>query len=206
MQAITIGTGKWAKLAQYSAARMAEMTGLEVRVLGDKEVGPLNLSHPSWAKCWIWNFIGVEDSYVFIFDADLWCMKEWKPQLVHPTRLMVVRDESSDAVRAECQLYALDPNLYFNTGLLITRYIGGVMECAKSYHPKFGRWQEQTAINHVVQGSSLMVDYLPHAYNRLLWPGKDDYGTDALKALGAVNLHFASMHAPDLILSYMKKL
>ena len=205
MQAITIGTGKWAKLAQYSAARMAEMTGLDVMVLGDKEVGPLNLSHPSWAKCWLEQF-NPTDKDLFIADADVWCMKEWNPvTALADYPLVVVKDESSDQVRAECRLYGLDPEKYFNTGLMLVHAFSALYG-AQRYHPRFGRWAEQTAINKAVQDWKIEPTYLPHAYNRLLWPGKDDYGTDALKALGAVNLHFASMHDPDLILSYMKKL
>lgn len=202
MIALTIGTGKWAKLARYSADRMHEMTGMEVDVIGDGFANNYpDISHPAWLKCFYRDLTG--DNDVMLFDADLFAMKEWQPERLWSGRMMVVPDENSREVYNECQLYQIGYGNYFNTGLIIgPEHVAD----AFAYHPQYGRWNEQTAINKVVWDAQLCPTFLPRAYNRLLWPNMDSYEPEALMEMGAVNLHFASIGDPDKIMEVVRKL
>ena len=203
MQAITIGVGPYLKLAEYSAARMEEMTGLEVMVLTDYHMKGLNITHPAWLKLWAYDFAGHTD--IMIFDADVWCMKEWSPEsALADSSLAVVRDELSTAVIAECDLYGIGRGNYFNAGLLIADSDQRIFQEARKYAPKYGKWLEQTALNRESWIQQVCPNYLPRAYNRLLWPGADSYDSEYLNRLNVVNLHFASLGDPEIILTTIK--
>ena len=205
MTGITIGTGNWKNLAEYSADRMSEMTDADVMVLGDDEANRHKVPHPAWLKCYINHY--TNDHEVIVFDADLFCMREWNPCLfTDKCDMAVVKDEDSQPVYQECQLYDIGFGNYFNSGMMLFGDGVHVITGAINYLPSYGRWNEQTAINKVIWDRRMCPMYLPRAYNRLLWPGVDNYDPEALKDLGVVNLHFASIGNPDTILEIVRKL
>ena len=206
MQAITIGAGPYRKLADYSAARMREMTGLETTVIDENDLRWWPVEHPAWQKLWLMHMHRGRD--LLIFDADIFCMKEWQPEdFIQEYEMAAVPDMASQQVLSECQLYGIGWGNYFNAGLMIVDGTIEVMYDAQQYHPRYGSWLEQTAINKACWDAQVNINYMPRAYNRLLWPGRDSYEPADLKGLNVVNLHFASMGGQhEQILEMMKKL
>lgn len=201
MQALTLGIGSWRDLAERSAARMQEMTGVPCKVIGDEHVKDLDLPHPAWAKLWVFDW--TDSAAVMVFDADLWCLREWEPKRfwvmwnISATTEPWSRQINSEAVEHDIPIWR-----YFNTGLMIMPYttaIGRALDAAKDLRPKYGRWYEQTAICKTMHTHGVSFNEMPQRYNHLLWPGRDSYDPERLSMLGAVNLHFASLNDPQRI-------
>lgn len=66
-------------LAKLSAKCFQEMTGLDVLILGDKELKQSGLTHPASLKLKAFDF--VNDDNVLYFDADWFCTKNWNPTI-----------------------------------------------------------------------------------------------------------------------------
>lgn len=194
MKGYTIGTGKWRKVAEYAAARMQEMTGVECSVWTPRK----EWVHPSWAKC----EIPIETD-TLIFDADVWCMEEWCPRpVVEPWAVM---EPANPAVDLECQLYRLNRLTYFNGGMMmLTAMESNLLPMAAKYHPRYGKWLEQTALNTVLAGRMTMI---PLRFNHLLRANREPMDVASLRAHGAINLHFTGPDkTPDWLLTKYKEL
>lgn len=80
MIGVTIGISPVYKaLANLSAKCFNEMTGLEVLILGEKELEQSGLTHPASLKLKTFDF--VNDDNVLYFDADWFCTKNWNPTI-----------------------------------------------------------------------------------------------------------------------------
>jgi hypothetical protein len=79
MLAVTIGVGEpYAVLAREAAQRMRACTGLEVRILGERELAQAGVRHPDQLKFRLFDL--VEAEHLLIFDADAFCLRPWQPR------------------------------------------------------------------------------------------------------------------------------
>lgn len=197
MKGYTIGTGKWRKVAEYAAARMQEMTGVDCSVWTPRK----EWVHPSWAKC----EIPIETD-TLIFDADVWCMSPWNPSGSEWTMPIAgVVEPANPAVDLECQLYGIKRSEYFNGGLVVVAAgAWDMLPTVAQYHPRYGRWLEQTAMNKVFAGRAGAI---PDPYNHLLRANREPMDVASLRAHGAINLHFTGPDkTPDWLLTKYKEL
>lgn len=80
MIGVTIGINPiYEALAKLSADCFKEMTGLEVIILGDKELRECGLTHPASLKLATFDF--VDEDNILYFDADWFCTKKWNPTI-----------------------------------------------------------------------------------------------------------------------------
>ena len=200
MIGVTIGTGDWAALAHLAASRMTAMTGLQCFVLPEELA--MGYVHPSWAKS---RAIEWAKDDVLLFDADIYCMKEWNPEaLLGDADIACVPEEPNTINGPEAKLYGLPMERYVNAGMLIMRQRAGadLMKQMVSYHPHYGRWWEQTAANKELLKLGNRVRHLPRAYNDLIRSGTK-ITTQQLKERHSVNLHFAGpKNLPNLLATY----
>jgi hypothetical protein len=201
MIGVTIGYGAWKEVAERAAARMEAMTDMECRVLPDEYVD--DPARASWAKTRVME--AYPNEAFLIFDADVWCMKPWKPWklLGRPT---FVPEQLNTAIDTECQLYGLPKDRYVNGGLWIVNCDHEpLMKAVRSYYPEYGRWQEQTALNKALLELDQPPHYLPRAYNDIVRPNLD---TDPvrLRARHSINLHFAGPKTPEWLMKKYEEL
>jgi len=194
MIGLTIGTGTWYTLAQRAAARMEAMTGIKCSVIDRVDS---NLVHSSWHKL---NLLrDYPGEALFIFDADMWCMKEWDPMDFAPVHrdsdlspfkgLAMVPELPTPPVIMESRLYHIPVAQYHNGGLIIAdERAKPVFAAAKKLHPNYGSWLEQTPINHVVAANKFPIVSLPRTYNTML---SASLTPEAIREADAVNVHFA---------------
>ena len=203
MIGLCIGTGTWYRLAKRAAERMESMTGIECRVIDRVDS---NLVHPSWHKLNILRDYPGET--LFIFDADMWCMKEWSP--MHAiggdqelgelkdecwSGLAMVPEPIIPSVRMESILYHIPLGRYCNTGMIIVdSRAKDVFAAAKKLHPHYGSWIEQTGINHCAHAMKFNVTYMPQCYNTLI-PAANH--PDMIRGYGATVAHFAGGKTVD---------
>lgn len=188
MIGVTIGTGDWSGVAHAAASRMARMTGLQCYVL--PEAYTVGYTHPSWAKV---RAIEYARDDVLLFDADIWCMKPWSPEdILGDADMAGVPEQTNTINGVECKLYDLPPERYVNGGLLIMRRVPGakLMAAVATYHPEYGRWLEQTALNVELMKLGNKVRHLPRAYNDLV-PREAPLDPVQLRERHSINLHFA---------------
>lgn len=184
MIGLCIGTGEWYRVAVRAAARMEQMTGVPCRVI-ERVDG--NLAHASWHKLNLLRDYPGET--LFIFDADIWCLAPWDPRAYTATGLAMVRDRSTFEVRVECALYHIPPDRYHNAGLMIAdERAREVFAAAKRLHPRYGRWLEQTAVNHEAHARGFPVQAMPFTLNSQIDAAEP---VAELAASPAVNLHFS---------------
>lgn len=192
MIGVTIGIGEgWQQLAESKAARMAEMTGLECRVINVDDYG---CAHPSWLKCHVHRIFPDEDSFL-VFDADILPLRPWDPECLFESLgrpfIGVPEPNANPELKVEIGEWGLGTSdTYINGGLLIFGHEhGAVWDRVWSLHPHGGRWLEQTAINHALAMDAIEVCRLPRHFNLLSHRGK----LSAVYARGtlanAVNLH-----------------
>lgn len=184
MIGLCIGTGDWYRVALRAAAQMEKMTGVSCRVVDRVDN---NLAHSSWHKL---NLLrDYPDETLFIFDADIWCGQIWDPWLYTGTGLAMVREPLIPSVRLECALYHIPIASYYNGGLLIADHRAKeLFASAKRLHPSYGRWLEQTALNHEIAVAKFPVQSMPGNCNVLVDP---DLSIEEILATPAANLHFA---------------
>jgi hypothetical protein len=184
MIGLCIGTGSWFKLAQRAAGQMESMTGIPCRVVDRVDS---NLAHPSWHKLNLLRDYPGED--LFIFDADMWCMKEWEPRAFEHSGLAMVPEPVIPRVRIESLLYHIPLGRYCNTGLLIVdERAKEVFAAAKKLHPSYGSFLEQTGLVHCTEAMKFPVLHMPQCYNTLI-PSVNT--PDVIRSYGATVAHFA---------------
>ncbi len=87
MIGVTIGISPiYEALAKLSAKCFKEMTGLEVVVLGERELNQSGLAHPASLKLKAFDFVA-EDNILY-FDADWFCTKIWNPTTFSNSKLI----------------------------------------------------------------------------------------------------------------------
>lgn len=87
MIGVTIGISPiHESLAKLSAKCFKEMTGLEVLILGERELKQSGLTHPASLKLKIFDF--VDDDNILYFDADWFCTKNWNPAIYSNSKLI----------------------------------------------------------------------------------------------------------------------
>lgn len=198
MIGLCIGTGTWYGLAQRAAARMGDMTGIPCHVIDRVDS---NLVHPSWHKLNLLRDYPGET--LFIFDADMWCMKRWDPEdvLINDdgafgelvpecwSGLAMVPEPVIPRVRMESALYHIPIGRYCNTGLLIVdNRAHAVFASAKKLHPIYGSFLEQTGVVHCAEAMMFPVAHLPLRYNTLV---PISARRDEIVSADIVNAHFA---------------
>lgn len=200
MLGVTIGIGEgWGDVARRAAERMSRMTGLECMVIEKNEFG---LAHPSWLKCHVLDLFPKHEEFL-VFDADILPLRPWSPD--HLFRMMgrrfcAVPEDNSPTILVECTNYRLPfPDWYVNGGLaMFGREHAPIWKAVLGYHPKYGSWLEQTALNEAIRRGAHEVARLPRFYNQLL---HGRLSQAAAVAHDCVNLHIDSMggHVEELV-------
>ena len=188
MIGLTIGTGSWYKVAQRAAKQMEAMTGIPCHVIDRVDS---NLVHPSWHKLNLLRDYPGET--LFIFDADMWCMKEWGPEFLIKdigwSGLAMVPEPVTPIVKMESLLYHIPLGRYFNAGLaIVDERAKEVLAATKKLHPSYGSWYEQTGWSHNIEHMKFPVTALPQTYNTLVNPAWD---AAAIRATGCTVAHMA---------------
>lgn len=185
MIGLCIGTGDWRHVAMRAANQMEAMTGI---VCGVVDRVDSDLKHPSWHKL---NLLRDNpDEQLLIFDADMWCARPWDPRAYTATGLAMVPEvPNHPPVVLECALYHVPPGRYCNGGLIIADdRARDVFAQTKHLHPRYGRWLEQTGLNHTIQALGFPLQLMPLELNCQL----DAYQPLAdIAAAPATNLHFS---------------
>src|SRR6266480_4577097 len=118
--AATIAVGAdWHQLAELAANSVLRNTGLEVRILNEKDLRQTALTAPHSLKLRLFQLIDA-DSILF-FDADLMFIRHWDPTpYLNVPEIVCVRDRfwNTDIVDDACR-FGVPPNEYFNSGLFI---------------------------------------------------------------------------------------
>lgn len=183
MIGLCIGTGEWSGVAARAAARMQLMTGIECHVISHV---PPSLTHASWHKL---NLLNYFTERLLIFDADIWCTREWDVGDYLETGLAMVPEPQHRSLALECDLYHVPRTAYCNAGLMIVDHRAKeVFAETMKLHPRYGSWLEQTALNHVIHARHFPLQQMPRALNTLVEPGLP---LAEIRQQTATNLHFA---------------
>lgn len=188
MKGLCIGTGEWRRVAARAAAQMEHMTGVPCSVVDRVDN---NLVHSSWHKLNLLRDHPGES--LLIFDADLWCAQPWDPQIYADTGLAMVPEPPTEQVKLECALYHVPVGRYCNGGLIIADGRSSeVFAAAKRLHPYYGRWLEQTGMNHEIHARGFPLRVMPTACNRMIDAGQP---LADIAGVAAINKHFAGPKA-----------
>ena len=131
MAGVTLGLGAYRGRAEIAARQFAWATGLPAAVVEDRDLdrvrnlisthGPADLAAreiPFVTKLFVLDL--VDRDRVVYFDADLLYVNRWDPLKLDPDCLHVVRDRDwFGSVQADCHVWDIPADRYFNTGLLV---------------------------------------------------------------------------------------
>lgn len=195
---IGLGPEEWGRAAEWSAARMQMLTG--VQCIAVKTPPEERAVHPSWYKCQVSLRLhqataGVpDDETIFIFDADLIPLRPWNPHLVFDGRFAAVAEPPNNPwIDQECRKWKVYRE-YFNTGFIASNGSHrSLWQRTWAFHPDGGSWAEQTAMNLAAQEANTPVNILPLSFNTLRRPFHEDLSVPALLDTGATNVHFAGL-------------
>ncbi len=169
MIAVTIGTGRYTQLAQHAARAVQEMTGLETRVLTDEHFAASGLPTPHFLKLRLFELTDAES--VLFFDADIVCLKPWRPQeFANRDAIVAVADLLSIA-RGECRKWNIPIGEYINTGMMILNrashqeWLRETEHFVKTHPP--ANLYDQTPLNIVRHQLGLRLELLDRRYNWL---------------------------------------
>src|SRR5437016_2684709 len=100
MIAVTIGVGKYARMARLAAGALARHTGLPTRIIGDAEFAASGLRAPHHLKFRLFDLVSSEN--ILFFDADLVALNPWNP-LVYADcpAIVAVRDRMAGDIRED---------------------------------------------------------------------------------------------------------
>lgn len=205
MQGVTIGIGDvWKEIAEVAAARMCLHTGLKCSVIQNwpSEIPEVNLlSNPSWLKLWIQERLFPGED-LLIFDADLFCVRDWDPvaELEDYEMAWVAeadsgfdRERTLELLSNECRQFHLPVDRYGNGGFLIIRSGCKVLQEARKFFPNYGSWLEQTGVNQAVHDLKPRVRFLPPEFNFIVKSQVWLRQPDLLSVLRVTNLHLMRM-------------
>lgn len=208
LETFIIGTGAWRELAEFAADQIAHHNGVNVTVLGDRDLASFKLVHSSWAKLRLFELTSADE--IIVADADLCALEDGLNELAfmarrHKVDLLGCSEPLNPAVDAECQLYDIPRERYFNCGLLyLHRRALPALEWAWNRHPHYGSWLEQTALNCAVRATGTPYAVAPARFNHLI-PVRE-ISTEEIHSTGAANVHFAGWKDPATILAAMQEL
>lgn len=119
MLAVTIGVGAYyGQLAKLAGKAMEEKTGLKTVVLDDEHFTASGLPAPHHLKLRMFDLVNA-DSIVY-FDADMACLKPWKPDRFTDSEAVVAVAESARPLHVHtAQDWGIPVAEYFNAGLMI---------------------------------------------------------------------------------------
>jgi hypothetical protein len=165
-----LGIGAWAELARETSAAAEELSGVWFEVVTEawREV-----PHPSWLKLWVAERFPKSDGWL-VMDADMVPLRRWQPEKMleeSDGRLLIARDREHPAVVAECREHRLRVEDYSNGGLMLFGRRGAaVLEHARQWFPRLGRWMEQTAVAKAAEEMESEVCRIRREYNLVVGP------------------------------------
>ncbi|MDB5358562.1 MAG: ADP-heptose:LPS heptosyltransferase-like protein [Phycisphaerales bacterium] len=199
--AVTIGVGRFEKLARLAAAEMRELTGLKTVVLGAKELKESGLESPLFLKFRIFDLIKAEN--VFYFDADVVCLERWDPAAYFgDPALIAVRDRMGRSIVEEAAQWGIPLESYFNGGMFIAnvhhhRQWLQLAESIRFEHPTL--LVDQSPLNAARHRLGLPLKLLSRSFN---WLG---FGASSLSHdVPVVMAHKLAPDRIDINLAYLK--
>jgi hypothetical protein len=167
--AVTIGTGRYAQLAQHAARAVQEMTGLQTVILNEEHFAASGLPTPHFLKLRLFELTDAES--VLFFDADIICLKPWRPhEFASQDAIVAVADLLSIA-RGECRKWSIPLGEYINTGMMILNrashqeWLRETEHFVKTHPP--ANLYDQTPLNIVRHQLGLRLELLDRRYNWL---------------------------------------
>ena len=181
MVGVTIGVGTYyGQLAELAAKAMQEQTGVKTVVLDDDHFTQSGLPAPHHLKLRMFDLVDT-DSIVY-FDADMACLKPWKPQRFANSEAVVAVAESARPLHVHtAQDWGIPVEHYFNAGLMILnrRHHQGWLRETERFvltDTKFKEYDplDQAALNITRHRLGVKLELLDRRYN---WIG---YGVGRL--------------------------
>ena len=119
MMGVTIGVGEYyGQLAKLAATAMEEKTGVKTTVLTDEDFASSGLPAPHHLKLRMFDLVDAES--IVYFDADMACLKPWRPQTFANTDAVVAVAESARPLHVTtARDWGIPAEKYFNAGLMI---------------------------------------------------------------------------------------
>jgi hypothetical protein len=139
--------------------------------------------------------------WTIIVDSDIFSLRPF--QIPIPKKqFAAVREPETHPIKIEKKLYGI--NNYFNAGFWIIHrdLLKRLHECFVKYHPRYGSWLEQTALNKWIQHEIGEWEELPREYNWMVHPNDD--ASEALK--NAYLIHLCGLGSADKVTERAKKL
>jgi hypothetical protein len=171
MIAVIVAVGElYRSMAQRAAASVRRMTGLDCVVLSNPPA-----KKPAFGKLLVFRQIR---GTVLLLDADTFITAPWDVSSFEGTEALVaVADLPSKSRDLDCAHYSVDPEKYFNSGVIIANsehhtnlFEAAYSEAISSDYRTHFRF-EQTALNVAAQRASVSLKLLPRRYNWVPLPG-----------------------------------
>src|SRR4051812_24904802 len=182
---VTIGVGaEHARLAEETAGRMRRFTGVEVRILGDRDLGRSGCRDPNHLKFRLFDL--VDAGSVLYFDADAFCLRPWDPRPLagRPDWVAVRGFWFDERVRRLGEVYGFGDDIIQ----------GGLFLCSREYHARVLRLAEalqppddtfhglmnpdEVALSTALKVLGVRVLFLDRRYDWLQY-GRGDLADDA---------------------------
>lgn len=170
MIGVTLGTGEWFRIAELAAQATKRCTGLETRIIGDREWEQYRSQycHPHFVKLHLWEFVSDDD--VFYFDADAFHLNAWDPTIY------AGREEFVAAIDPYIGGWAEEAGVpageYFNSGVMFAnrRHHLPMFETAQLFARTTSAWKrfkDQTSLNMARSRLGIPLHVLPPKYNHM---------------------------------------
>jgi lipopolysaccharide biosynthesis glycosyltransferase len=199
MIAVTVISRSYRRVGREAVKRMKKQTGLEVRVIECADADGFQTKLDLDKLC--------PKKPVLFFDADVWCLREWKPdELATMSCLMAVHDPAVWNPYAFCHTdtheHGLQPLRYFNSGVMIWR--NDLAEHRKMFKIARASWRQmqlgkkkyadvtdQAHLNFGAMESGIPLQWLPMQYNTYCFSVR--HGQSSHYPRDIINLHGAGI-------------
>jgi len=172
MVGLTIGVGEYyGQLAKLAAEAMQEKTGIKTTVLNDEHFASSGLPAPHHLKLRMFDLVDADS--IMYFDADMACLKPWKPERFANTDAVIAVAESARPLHIQtAEDWGIPVQEYFNAGLMILN-----RRCHKDWLRETERFVEtdtkfkeydpldQAALNIVRHRMGIKLELLDRRYN-----------------------------------------